>query len=108
MRSVLTNPIFLVVMLGLLNLFDLAVTVLLLDSGLAIEVNPLMAYAYSVGGSLLLGIVKVLLVGVGMVFLMCTRDHSFSRRALAIAVALYALLGVYQGYFLASSWKDLP
>lgn len=88
-----------IVAILMLNLVDLVSTIASIEIGLAEELNPLMAYAYSVSPALFV-LLKVFLVGFGLWIGWKNRQLRLVRRALLWILFVYiGLMGWH-----ASMW----
>jgi hypothetical protein len=77
-----------------LNLYDAMVTLAVVESGLAVEANPLMRAPLSWGAGAFM-ITKVGLVSAGVLLLWRLRELRFATFGLVSLAAVYVLLGVY-------------
>ena len=86
---------FLISLIFILSILDAAFTLAWIESGLAIEANPLLKVLLDHGNFAFLG-TKILLTGLGCIFLLHTKDESrLSKASIVLLFLTYALLTVY-------------
>ena len=83
------------ILLMVFNIIDALYTLMWIQNGLAVEANPIMNSALSMGPGTFL-IVKVLMVTLGLTLLWRLRASSFARIALIIPALFYsAIIGTH-------------
>jgi hypothetical protein len=84
-----------IILLMIFNVIDALYTLAWIQNGLAVEANPIMDSALSIGpGTFIL--VKVLMVSLGLTLLWRLRETTFARMALIIPAVFYsAIIGTH-------------
>ncbi|MDJ0807350.1 MAG: DUF5658 family protein [Gammaproteobacteria bacterium] len=91
----------LIFVLILLNVLDGTLTIAWIETGRAVEINPLMNMLIGVH-PLLFMVIKILLVGLGAMLLWRFRDRAVALVSLYLCIAVYSVLMVYHGNGLIS------
>ena len=83
----------LICMLGMLNVFDLNMTVLAIEHGVMFEANPVADFVINAYGVVGVSLFKSLCVGVSLIFFAIARRHPIAEIGCAAGVVIYACVG---------------
>lgn len=93
-----------VIILGLLNLFDLQMTLKAMDNGVMFEANPIAEVVIAEHGRAGVSIFKALSIGSALVFFVIGRRSMLSELGCVMGIVLYLGIGVLWAMY---PWKVL-